>query len=588
MMKSLARLHQSILRDVGSVVSVDTARDELTLTRRGEAEGESFYTITLPSFAKALEESLAAGSWQTAQARSFDHLRGLPRLFGGFLLRIFAPDGTILDDPDADAIWAIRQVCYLTSKIERECTPARVDRAFESYLDTDASVPTDISSFDVSHLYWYQEAAKLFRPLFASLDRQVAEFALMPKHGPGSVSDRLTHPERAEFTYWTERLESVFPSWRYRSNLPLTLHPEPVEPCDEIPVRVVHVPKTQKTPRIIAIEPSTVQYAQQGLKEAIYEEVSRSEWNDILGFTDQGRNQKLAKEASIHRGLATLDLSEASDRVSVPLVALLTAEFPHLGEYLEATRSKVADVRGVHHPIRKFASMGSALTFPIEAIVFTTIIISVLLESGVKVPNARKLRDLVSVYGDDLIVPTVHTSAVIERLEAFGLKVNRSKSFWTGKFRESCGEEYYDGHEVSVVRLRHEVPSSPTDDATLIESFASFRNRAYSAGLWKTVRLADEILSKITLWRAVPRAEIHIAKVSFLPPVAPDRIHPTLHREEWKVPFVKTKSVDYRYDGHYGLYEWFRQKRSVRPVGDYERQERPVASRILYRWSPSY
>ena len=591
-MKSLENLHQTVLQDIGSALAVDTARDSLTLSLRHEEEGDSFLTITLPSFAKALEQSLAAGHWISTALTNFGKVgrRGLPHLFGGFLDLIFAPDGTLRDDPSADAIWAIRQVCYLTSKIERECTPERVDAAYQSFLDVDASVPVDTSNMDESHLYWFRQAAKMFRPLFSELDRKVAHFDLMPKHGPGSVSDNLTHLERAEFDYWPERLESVFPSWRYRSNLGTGIHSSPVEPCDEIPVRVIHVPKTQKTPRIIAIEPSTVQYAQQGLKDAIYEAVANSDWQHVIGFTDQSRNQAMALEASIDQRYATIDLSEASDRVSVPLVALLVDGFPHLADYLFATRSQVADVRGVSYPLRKFASMGSALTFPLEALVFTTIIASVLMESGMKVPSPKKLWGQVSVYGDDLIVPTEHAIAVIERLEALGLKVNRTKSFWTGKFRESCGEEYYAGHAVSVVRLKHEVPdSSPTADAALVKAFASFRNRAYSAGLWQTVRHADKILKGITIWRAVPRADVHIAKVSCLPPVAADRIHPTLHREEWKVPSVKYRSVDYRYDGDYGLWEWFRMKRRVaRPLGEHERQERPIASQLIYRWTPSY
>ncbi len=591
-MKSLIKLHTTVMQDVGLALAVDTARDELTLARRHEEEGDSFLTITLPRYAKTLEQSLAAGVWLSSTLLGFSKSgrAGLPHLFRGFLELIFAPDGTLRDDPSADAVWAIRQVCYLTSKIERECTPARVDAAYQAYLDVDAEVPTDFTGMDVNHLFWYQKASRVLRPLLLEFDRKIAHFDLMPKHGPGRVADRLTHPERGEFGYWTSRLESVFPSWRYRSNLPLGMHPAPVESCDEVPVKVTHVPKTQKTPRMIALEPSTVQYAQQGLKDLIYETVQFSDWNGVFGFTDQGRNQHLAREASVTGSHATLDLSEASDRVSVPLVALLVQNLPHLGEYLSATRSQVANVRGVRYPLRKFASMGSALTFPIETMVFTTIILSVMLEHGVKVHSPRQLWGQVSVYGDDLIVPTEYAIAVIERLEAFSLKVNRSKSFWTGKFRESCGEEYYDGHPVNVVRVKQEVPdSTPTADASLVKSFASFRNRAYSAGLWRTVRHADKILKGICLWRAVPRPDVHIAKRSFLPPIEADRVSGDLQREVWKVPSVKLHADNYRYEGEYGLYEWFRSKRRVAlPMADYERSERPMTSQLIHRWSPAY
>jgi hypothetical protein len=143
--------------------------------------------------------------------------------------------------------------------------------------------------------------------------------------------------------------------------------------------------------------------------------------------------------------------------------------------------------------------MGSALTFPVEAMVFLTIIFMAV-EEKLNRPLVR--RDLeryfrkVRVYGDDIIVPVDLVPSVIGHLEAFGLKVNRRKSFWTGKFRESCGKEYYAGEDVSIVRVRRVFPSSPTDAAE-VTSMVSFRNQLYFAGYWETCKWLDEEIRKV-------------------------------------------------------------------------------------------
>jgi len=102
----------------------------------------------------------------------------------------------------------------------------------------------------------------------------------------------------------------------------------------------------------------------------------------------------------------------------------------------------------------------------------------------------------VRIYGDDIIVPTEYVHAVIGNLEAFGLLVNRDKSFWTGKFRESCGKEYYDGFDVSVVKARRPFPTSRRCVPEII-SLVSLRNQLYFAGCWGTVKWLDGRIRKL-------------------------------------------------------------------------------------------
>jgi hypothetical protein len=214
-----------------------------------------------------------------------------------------------------------------------------------------------------------------------------------------------------------------------------------------------------------------MQYMQQAILENLVESLEEddiSSW--LIGIGDQIPNQEMAYEGSLNGNLATLDLSEASDRVSVQQVMGLLANHPSLREGVDASRSMKADVLidGTHQVVRlnKFASMGSALCFPFEAIVFATVIfVGIEKELGHRLTrqDIKSFKGQVRVYGDDIIIPVRFADSVIAHLEAFGFKVNANKSFWTGKFRESCGKEYYNGTDVSIVRVRRVFPTSLKD-----------------------------------------------------------------------------------------------------------------------------
>jgi len=140
--------------------------------------------------------------------------------------------------------------------------------------------------------------------------------------------------------------------------------------------------------------------------------------------------------------------------------------------------------------------MGSALTFPVEAMVFLTLIflgVERELNTPLDQQIIKSFVGRVRVFGDDIIVPVDYVRSVVSVLEHFGAKVNTGKSFWTGKFRESCGKEYYAGEDVSIVRVRHEIPTQPTD-ATGVISLVSLRNQLYYAGYWKTCQWLDDYI----------------------------------------------------------------------------------------------
>lgn len=244
------------------------------------------------------------------------------------------------------------------------------------------------------------------------------------------------------------------------------------------------VPKDAKTDRNICKEPTINGFLQQGYGKLLRRRLMRTGIN----LDDQSTNQKLAQVGSSY-GLATLDLSNASDSVSFELVRdLLPPEWFDHAERLRAGFTKVGDkiIR-----LEKFSSMGNAFTFELETLIFWGIVSAVCeLES---VPG-----NLVWVYGDDIICPAEAVPRVLEVFSFFGFQVNTQKSYWEGPFRESCGKHYFEGEDVTPIYLK-------TTDASLQERvrmanrLVRFSMRTH--GHWRDSRIR---LAWKTLFESVP------------------------------------------------------------------------------------
>jgi len=475
-------------------------RDCKTVAFRLDHEGLSFLTITLPDFGKDFLEALDQGRVDRRLFTGFRWKRGLPRFLGGFLDRVFdRSSGALLDDPCVDAILAIRQLTLMFGKLLIPCSDARVTKALRGYIECEKEVrnadrelkPGDIQDFR-------RVSALLFGKSLTIAGRKVANREVFPKHGPGSTADMLLGNKKYNQRTWTIRLERVFPVEEMLLANPSfekeLAEIDFLEPGRELPVTVIPVPKTLKTPRIIAKEPTCMQYVQQALYPVILHALRRDDnLRIMLGFDNQTPNQEMARIGSLHGTLATLDLSDASDRVSNRLVRELFAPWPDLHQAVDACRSRKAVILGEVIDLAKFASMGSALTFPVEAMVFLTLIF-IGIERELNAPLSprvvKQLKEQVRVYGDDIIVPVNFVLSVVRVLESFGARVNARKSYWSGKFRESCGRDYYDGQDVSIVRVRQVFPEQ-RQHATEIISLVSLRNQLYWAGYWRTCKWLD-------------------------------------------------------------------------------------------------
>jgi len=602
-MKSLMLLLQEVLLERGTWCRTSTSRDWKTISARVEHEGLSFLTIALPAFAKDFEKSLDVGKVDRNLFQGFSWKGGLPRFLGGFLDLVFdRGTGLLLDSPDIEAIRSVRQICLMFGKVLIPCSDARNEAAIDGYIECEK----EVRAYDNRRTHgMYQEfsrmSVRLWADVFTDVDARIYDVDVMPKHGPGQTADRLTGNRKYRQTEWPERLDAVFPHGEFLvPNLRYTRegvldYVELLEPGAERPVKVTLVPKTLKSPRIIAMEPTAMMYGQQAIAEILVEGI---EGDDILssfvGFRDQTPNQEMARIGSLTGTLATLDLSEASDRVSNQLVRTLVTHWPHLAGALDATRSRKADVpgRGVIR-LAKYASMGSALCFPIEALVFATIIFLGIQDELGRPLTKRDLKSLkgqVRVYGDDIIVPVDYVQAVIRRLEDFGLRVNAGKSFWTGKFRESCGKEYYAGEDVTIVRVRRVFPSS-RQDADEVISLVSLRNQLYKAGSWRTCMWLDDEIRKLIPFPVVSDTSPVQGRHSFLGFQA-ERYETgeTMQRPLVKGAIVKSTLPRNSVSGEFALLKYFlrRDANDSLPAIDREhltRSGRPDSVDIKIRWA---
>lgn len=222
--------------------------------------------------------------------------------------------------------------------------------------------------------------------------------------------------------------------------------------------RVSFVPKTAKVDRPIAVEPFLNTMLQGAVDKFMKKRLRRRASIDL---TDQTRNQELARLGSLPvlNPYVTIDLEAASDSLSIELVRLLLP--PMWFALLADLRSEYYTLDGKEFLYEKFCSMGNGFCFPLETLIFSSLIYGTIRSKQSYWPDmtSRESRTIdteildFSAYGDDLIVRQEHSHDVCDTLEAYGLKVNSEKSHLEGPFRESCGADWFLGQDVRPVVL---------------------------------------------------------------------------------------------------------------------------------------
>ena len=246
--------------------------------------------------------------------------------------------------------------------------------------------------------------------------------------------------------------------------------------------RVVTVPKNYKTDRTIAIEPDMNIYVQKGIGGLL-----RNRLRGIgVNLNDQTKNQVLAKIGSTTGDLATIDLSMASDCISRAIVEKLIR--PDWLTALGQCRSPFGVLpSGEIIFYQKYSSMGNGYTFELESLIFYSLALAY-----ARIHGEEEHR--ISVYGDDIIVPSTMAPGFCGLLRECGFTPNSKKSYWDGAFRESCGKHYFRGYDVTPFYVK-QAPKTLVDLFKIHNQIFRFQDRC----TWLGVDRRNELL-KVCRW----------------------------------------------------------------------------------------
>jgi hypothetical protein len=445
----------------------DLVSADLRLIRRRVAkEGMSFFTKTLPSLGRAVDTALANSQPFVGPSTFGRKSKGssLPVMFYWLTRRLWDDSGDELHAANAmDVLW-LRQLTYAYYKLETPFTEKQLAKACASYVATEREISqVKIPDGDL--------AIELASNFIARVCAQVDGLDITPAHGPGAVATGEKPWEKNRFPRFYPGLEGIYPYTGYFASClgevcdRYHLYPS-LEVVERPTAKVVFVPKDSRGPRTISCEPVELQWIQQGIARLLVKEIESNRLTrGHVNFRDQQVNRKLARFGSMGANWVTLDMKDASDRVSLDLVKHLFRK-TRLLDCLLASRSVdnlLPD--GSRITLSKFAPMGSALCFPVEALVFWALAVGQICETSgfiVKLPNEwwRGNPTLqwacagVYVYGDDIVVRREDYPSIVQRYESVGLKVNTSKCCTGRFFRESCGMDAYKGDSVTPIKFR--------------------------------------------------------------------------------------------------------------------------------------
>ena len=523
--------HSEVLSPRAIKLTIQKMRSRVT------REGMGFLTKALPRLGKAFDRALSGEVQLDSIKLAFKSLPNskLPKFMGELFQLIFSHDGWVLPKPCVRSIISMRQIFGLFYKYELPYTADTEQAVIDTFVKNESEIqaysekfawmanyldthPEDYTPIkEVSFQRIVRDARRLLKRVFSSFDHS----DIIPRHGPGAVSTG----------------ERLWAKYRWTSVSPRVIESYPIDAffyaslgavCDSIQeiqslkfeeksAKVLLVPKDSRGPRLISCEPLTFQWVQQGLSRALSKHVERNPLTRFsVRFTDQRPNQLAALLGSETGNYATLDLKDASDRVSLGLVRLLFPE-PLLSALLNCRSLSTRLPSGEILVLNKFAPMGSALCFPVMALTIWAILAAA--HPDARVRRGLEPSDDTFVYGDDVIVPTAQAANAIKLLEAFGLKVNRDKSCISGFFRESCGVDAFKGVEVTPVRIRTVWSSSPCPES--FTSWLAYANQFYGRKCFNVYnRIVKEL---VLLYGPIPCVSMRLACPSLIEAPEADR-----------------------------------------------------------------
>jgi hypothetical protein len=452
------------MRSIVSKLCKDLEIDPNTkraVLRRLHHEGPSFCTKILPQFSKYVLACVEKSTLLDAREFGLTHFElkaGAPLFMRGYLL------GAIAGNPAS--LFQIRQLCDYFYKTAFKMTAVQEEKAMQTYLGTEAEI--GLESDDSIDWNFVERCRKTFERFFPELTRVDLSAAFehnRPRNSPGAFvgSERLRFSNIKHYEVYKKLpVSNVYPHtlpglqgyFKPYQSAPVRPQSKKLERICEIRF----VPKDSRGPRTISKEEHGAIQGQMAFNDFLTQFLERKSSGRIL-FSDQSVHRELARKSSIDRAYSTLDLKEASDRVRLSIVSYITQNSPVFRQATRTLRAESFIIGNQKQKLRKYANMGSGLCFPTLALIIYVAAITSLTDVR-KVSKAEA--NSVFVYGDDIICRTTDFVSVVRGLEKVGLKINPTKSFSHGFFRESCGGDYFKGVSVAPVRLKLANEGLPT------------------------------------------------------------------------------------------------------------------------------
>jgi hypothetical protein len=286
------------------------------------------------------------------------------------------------------------------------------------------------------------------------------------------------------------------------------------------------VPKDVRESRSIAVEPTVNMYYQLGLGEILSTRIrsffgvdlrSQQMWNreaarvgSLLSLADSSRpSPKWAP------GLATIDLKSASDSMGLRLLEwALPRDFYALLRRYRCDSATLPD--GSSLELNMVSTMGNGFTFPLQTMLFSCVVVAAIKSYGftpnrpyVQVGPPRDYDRSLGrkaglpyfhldgsmpgilgqipqgnpgdwgVFGDDIVCHPQVAPRVLRLLSLLGFEVNATKSFVEGHFRESCGCDFFKGHDIRAFYVKERLDTR----TSLYKALNGFLEWSYRTGV---------------------------------------------------------------------------------------------------------
>lgn len=282
-------------------------------------------------------------------------------------------------------------------------------------------------------------------------------------------SSDLTHT-RPDLYFWYKRYIRSWPEWCNAENVRVN---------DRGSAKIVEgnrldfVPKNDDISRSICVEPVLNMFYQLGFGHIISSRIEEL-WGVNLKV-QQFKNRELARKGSWDQSFATIDLSSASDSISMEMLrCFLPRDFFRFLERYRSPTSLLPD--GKRHVLNMVSTMGNGFTFPLQTMIFTCVVLSAMRldELAPIYPRGRSEGNF-GVNGDDIVIPTRIFGKVTRLLHLLGFTLNADKTFVEGPFRESCGGDYFQGRNLRGVYIKR--LHGPQDSFSVVNQLNLFSTR---------------------------------------------------------------------------------------------------------------